>query len=343
MKVVFHLAALVAVSTLAATSGLAETVLNGAGATFPAPVYSKWIDEYHKLHPDVQVNYQAIGSGGGIRQFLEGAVDFGASDGPLNDSQMATYKDNRGFEALHVPTVLGADVPVYNLPGISEELNFTPEALVGIFLGKITKWNDPELAKANPKVSLPSDDIMVVHRSDGSGTTYIWTDYLSKINEEWSRRVGKGTSVSWPVGLSARGNDGVSALIAKTPHSFSYVELSYALRNRLASGRVRNSAGTWVKADVSTISAAASEVAKTMPKGFRVSIVDPPGKDAYPISSFTWLLIPAKVSDSGKREAMVGLLRWILTDGQTQAAALSYAPLPKEVVQTELSMISNVQ
>jgi phosphate transport system substrate-binding protein len=344
MKIVFHLAeALIAVWTLTSNTSLAETVLNGAGATFPALVYSKWIDEYHKLHPDIQVNYQAIGSGGGIRQFLEGTVDFGASDGPLNDSQMATYKDGRGFEALHFPTVLGADVPVYNLPGISEELNFTPEVLAGIFLGKITKWNDPELVKANPKVSLPSADIMVVHRSDGSGTTYIWTDYLSKINEEWSRRVGKGTSVAWPVGLSARGNDGVSALIEKTSHSLSYVELSYAIRNRLAYGRVRNSSGTWMKADVSTISAAASEAAKTMPKGFRVSIVDPPGKDAYPISSFTWLRIPAKVSDSRKREAMVGLLKWILTDGQTQAAALSYAPLPKEVVQRELSMISNVQ
>jgi len=322
----------------------AGTVLiTGAGATFPYPMYSKWFDVYHKLHPDIEVNYQSIGSGGGIRQVMEGTVDFGASDGPMNDEQVKQFKDKRGTDILHFPTVLGADVPCYNIPGISEELNFTPEALAGIFLGKITKWDDPELIKANPKAKLPKDDIVVVHRSEGSGTTYIWVDYLAKISPEWKTKVGVGASVNWPVGLGGKGNEGVTGQVKQTPNSIGYVELIYAVQNKIPYGRVRNSAGNFIRADLASVTAAAAGAAKEMPDDFRVSITNAPGKSAYPISSFTWLLIPQKIQDQTKAKAIKDFLHWMLNDGQNLTDALSYARLPKPVVAKELKAISTVQ
>ncbi len=313
-------------------------LINGAGATFPYPIYSKWFDEYHKLHPDMQFNYQSIGSGGGIRQILAGTVDFGASDGPMTDDQLHQAKT----KILHFPTVLGADVPTYNIPGISQELNFTPEALAGIYLGKITKWNDPAIASSNKGVNLPDTDIVVVHRSDGSGTTYIWVDYLSKISEEWKTKVGKNTSVNWPVGLGGKGNEGVSGLVKQTPGAIGYVELIYAIQNSMPYGKVRNSSGVFVKADLASVTAAAAGAAKWMPDDFRVSITNAPGKAAYPVSSFTWLLVPSKIDDPTKKKAIVDFLRWMLGDGQGMVEALSYAKLPKEVVAKETKAISQV-
>jgi phosphate transport system substrate-binding protein len=317
--------------TSTVTVKAAGTILiNGAGATFPYPIYAKWFSEYHRLHPDIQINYQSIGSGGGIRQLLAGTVDFGASDGPMTDEQLAQAK----IKVLHFPTVLGADVPTYNLPGVSQELKFTPDALAGIFLGTTKKWNDSQLVKANPGVKLPSNDIVVVHRSDGSGTTYVWTDYLSKISPDWKTKVGTGTAVSWPVGIGGKGNEGVAGLVQQTP---------YSIQNKMAYGRVQNSSGVAVKADVSTVTAAAAAVAKTMPDDFRVSITNPPGKEAYPIASFTWLLIPGTISEPVKKSAITGFLQWMLADGQKITEALSYAPLPKEVVMKETGAISRIQ
>jgi phosphate transport system substrate-binding protein len=324
-------------------AALGETSLTAAGATFPYPMYSKWFDVYHKTHPEIQINYQSIGSGGGIRQVLAGTVDFGASDGPMNDEQLTDAKTKLNTEILHFPTVLGADVPSYNIPGIGTDLNFTPEALAGIFLGKITKWNDPELKKANPKVELPDQDIVVVHRSDGSGTTYVWVDYLSKVSAEWKTKVGKGTSVNWPVGLGGKGNEGVSGLIKQTPYSIGYVELIYAVQNKQPYGKVRNSSGTYVKADLVSVTAAAAAATKNMPDDFRVSITDPAGKAAYPIASFTWLLIPQKIQDEAKRKAITDFLKWMLTQGQGMTESLSYAKLPKEVTAKELKAISKIQ
>jgi phosphate transport system substrate-binding protein len=306
-------------------------------------MYSKWFDEYHKKDANIQINYQSIGSGGGIKQVTEGTVDFGASDGPMNDAQLKTYQDKHGFGILHFPTVLGADVPTYNIPGITAELNFTPEALAGIFLGKITKWNDPAIAGPNKDVKLPADDIIVIHRAESSGTTYIWTDYLSKISDEWKNKVGKGTAVNWPVGLGGQGNEGVSGLIKQTPNSFGYVELIYAIQSKMPFGRVKNSFGSFIKANLESVTAAAAGAAKNMPDDFRVSITDAPGKTAYPISSFTWLLIPQKISDAGKRDAIKGFIKWMLNDGQKDTEALAYARLPKEVVAMELKALNNVQ
>ena len=318
-------------------------LINGAGATFPYPIYSKWFSEYHKKNGSIEINYASIGSGGGIKQATEGTVDFGASDGPMNDDQLKAYQDKHGFPILHFPTVLGADVPTYNIPGVSGELNFTPEALAGIFLGKITKWNDPSIAGANPGAKLPAEDIIVVHRSDGSGTTYIWTDYLSKISQEWKDKVGKGSSVNWPVGLGGKGNEGVAGLVKQTPNSLGYVELIYAVQNNMAYGRVKNSSGAFVKADLAGVTAAAAGAAKEMPDDFRVSITNAPGKAAYPISSFTWLLVPSKFSDATKRDALKGFVKWMLADGQNYAEALSYAKLPKEVVAKEVKAIDKIQ
>jgi len=334
------LAALVLAGVAWAQSAL---LINGAGATFPYPMYSKWFDEYHKKNANLQINYQSIGSGGGIKQVTEGTVDFGASDGPMNDDQLKAFQDKHGFGILHFPTVLGADVPTYNIPGVTGELNFTPEALAGVFLGKVTKWNDPLIASANKGVNLPANDIVVVHRSDGSGTTYIWTDYLSKISEEWKNKVGKGTSVNWPVGLGGKGNEGVAGLVKQTPNAFGYVELIYAIQNNMPYGRVKNSSGTFIKANLESVTAAAAGASKNMPDDFRVSITDAPGKTAYPISSFTWLLVPAKFSDAGKRDAIKGFVSWMLADGQNYAEALSYAKLPKEVVAKEKLALANVQ
>jgi phosphate transport system substrate-binding protein len=340
--------AVLSVATLALTMAAAVLVhaalsINGAGATFPYPVYSKWFDEYQKKNSQVQINYQSIGSGGGIKQVTEGTVDFGASDGPMNDEQLKTFQDKHGFGVLHFPTVLGADVPTYNIPGVTVALNFTPEALAGIFLGKITKWNDPAIATTNKGVNLPANDILVVHRSDGSGTTYIWTDYLSKVSEEWKSKVGKGASVNWPVGLGGKGNEGVTGQIKNAPNSIGYVELIYAASNNIPYGNVKNSSGNFVKADLASVSAAAAAAAATMPDDFRVSITNPSGKTAYPIASFTWLLIPEKFLDAAKRDAIKGFLDWMLVDGQNYAEQLSYAKLPNEVIAKEKKALAKIQ
>jgi phosphate transport system substrate-binding protein len=329
--------ALLFLCVLLAVPAIAQTTLNGAGATFPNPMYSKWFSEYHKLHPEVQINYQPIGSGGGIRQVLSGTVDFGATDGPMTDDMLKEAK----FKILHLPTVLGADVPAYNVPGVSGEVKFTPEALAGIFLGKITKWNDKALTSANPGVNFPDKDIIVVHRSDGSGTTYIWTDYLSKVSKDWESQVGKGTSVKWPIGLGGKGNEGVAGSIRQLQGSIGYVELIYAVQNNIAYGSVKNSAGNFVKASLDSVTAAAASAPK-MPADFRVSITNAPGKDAYPISSFTWLLIPEQSKDSAKGKILADFLSWMVTDGQKMATALSYAPLPDSVVQKEKDAIKQV-
>jgi phosphate transport system substrate-binding protein len=325
-------------ATLATAAG--PVLLNAAGATFPYPMYSKWFDLYRQSHPNVQINYQSIGSGGGIRQLIDKTVDFGASDGPMTDEQLK----QSSVPILHFPTVMGADVPSYNVPGVSGELNFTPEALAGIFLGKISKWNDPAITSVNPGVKLPNDDIVVVHRSDGSGTTYIWTDFLSKVSPEWQQKVGKATSVNWPVGLGGKGNEGVAGLIQQTPDSIGYIELIYAVQNKIAYGKVKNASGVFVKADLAGVSAAAAAAATSMPADFRVSITNPAGnKAAYPISSFTWLLIPSKFTDPAKRDAVKDFLKWMMTDGQQYCEGLSYAKLPKEVVAKEMKAIAQIQ
>jgi phosphate transport system substrate-binding protein len=329
---------LLLVCALLALPAVAQTTLNGAGATFPNPMYSKWFSEYHKLHPEIQINYQPIGSGGGIRQVINGTVDFGATDGPMTDDMLKEAKT----KILHMPTVLGADVPAYNIPGVSMELKFTPDALAGIFLGKITKWNDKAITSANPGVNLPDRDIIVVHRSDGSGTTYIWTDFLSKISPEWQSQVGKGTSVKWPIGLGGKGNEGVAGSIRQLQGSIGYVELIYAVQNNITYGSVKNAAGSFVKASLDSVTAAAASAPK-MPADFRVSITNAPGKDAYPISSFTWLLIPAQSKDAAHGKILADFLNWMVTDGQKMTAALSYAPLPEVVVQKEKEAIKQVQ
>ena len=316
---------------------MAQTKLNGAGATFPYPIYSKWFNEYHQQHPDIEINYQSIGSGGGIRQVSAKTVDFGASDGPMTDQQLQDAK----FKIIHLPTVLGADVPAYNVGGIKAELKFTPDVIAGIYLGKITSWNDAAIGKANPGITLPNSPIVVIHRSDGSGTTYVWTDYLTKISPDWSSQVGKGTSVRWPVGIGAKGNEGVAGMIRQMEGAFGYVELVYAVQNKISYGSVRNAAGEFVKADLNSITAAAGSV-KTMPADFRVSITNAPGKDAYPISSFTWLLIPVEWGDKTKEKVMVDFLNWMLDQGQTMTAQLSYAPLPDSVKAKERDAIKAI-
>jgi len=335
------------VSVLAAAAMVvarpSPVLLNAAGATFPYPIYSKWFDVYHQQHPDVQINYQSIGSGGGIRQLMAGTVDFGASDGPMSDDQIAEFKKQRGVGVLHFPTVLGAAVPSYNVEGVSSALNFTQKALAGIYMGTITKWNDPEIAGANSGVKLPSNDIVVVHRSDGSGTTYIWTDFLSKASNEWKNKVGKGTSVNWPVGLGGKGNEGVSGLVKQTPGAIGYIELIYAVQNNIPYGNVQNASGKFVKADLANVTAAAAGTAKDMPDDFRVSITNAPGATAYPISSFTWLLIPAQISDAGKCDTIKDFVKWMLGDGQKYTESLSYAPLPKSVIAKELKAISEIK
>ncbi len=317
---------------------LAQTTLNGAGATFPYPMYSKWFSEYNKLHPEIQFNYQSIGSGGGIRQVLASTVDFGASDGPMSDEQLAQAKT----KILHIPTVLGAVVPAYNIPGVNGEVKFTPQALAGIFLGKITSWNDAALTSANPGVNLPNQTIIVVHRSDGSGTTYIFTDYLSKVSSEWQNQVGKGTSVKWPVGLGGKGNEGVAGMIRQMQGAIGYVELIYAVQNKITYGSVKNASGNFVKASLDSVTAAAAS-AKSMPPDFRVSITNAPGKDAYPISSFTWLLIPEQSKDKTKGKILADFLNWMVDDGQKMTAQLTYAPLPESVAQKVKNAIKQVR
>jgi phosphate transport system substrate-binding protein len=316
----------------------ATLLINGAGATFPYPIYSKWFDEYHKLHPEIEINYQAVGSGAGIRQLEEGTVDFGASDMPMTDSMLAQSK----VKILHFPTVLGADVPTYNIPGVSAQLRFPPSVLAKLFLGEIKKWNDQELVRANPGVKLPAEDVMIVHRSDASGTTFIWTDYLSKVSPEWKSRVGASTSVQWPTGLGAKGNQGVSGLVQQTPYSLGYVELIYALQNKLSYGEIRNSSGNYITPSLATVTAAAAGALKHMPADFRVSITDPPGPDAYPIASFTYLLIPQNISSAAKRDAIKGFLQWMLAKGESMASSLDYAPLPASLVKQEQQRIGEI-
>jgi len=316
---------------------MGQTTLNGAGATFPNPIYSKWFSEYNKLHPDVQINYQSIGSGGGIRQVLNGTVDFGASDGPMTDEQLAQSKT----KILHIPTVMGAVVPAYNVPGVSGEIKFTPEVLAGIYLQKITNWNDPAIAKVNPGVNFPNQSIIVIYRSDGSGTTFIFTDYLSKVSKDWSNIVGKGTSVKWPVGMGGKGNEGVAGQVRQLQGSIGYVELIYAVQNKITYGSVRNAAGNFVTASLDGVTEAAA-TAKVMPADFRVSITNAPGKTAYPISSFTWLLIPTPAKDPKKGKIIADFLDWMVTDGQKMTSQLSYAPLPESVVEKVKAAIKQV-
>ena len=324
---------------LVAAVGADSTVLlNAAGATFPAAIYTKWFDVYHTQHPNAQINYQPVGSGAGIRQLAAGTVDFGASDVPMTDEQLAQSK----VKVLHFPTVLGAVVPSYNVAGVSGDLNFTQKALAGIYLGTITKWSDPELTKANPGVKLPRDDIVVIHRSEGSGTSFIWTDFLSKVSDDWKNKVGKGASPNWPVGLGGKGNDGVSGLVKQTPNSLGYIELVYAVQNNIAYGKVQNAAGKFVKADLAGVTAAAAS-SKDMPDDFRVSITNAPGAAVYPISSFTWLLIPAQIPDAAKRDTIKAFLKWMLADGQGYNEGLTYAKLPKNVIEKESKAISLIQ
>ncbi len=329
------------VATLAvlAAAGLAladDVQVTGAGATFPYPIYGKWFQEFRNVRKDVQINYQSIGSGGGIRQLIAGTVDFGASDKPMSDEELKQTK----IPTLHFPTVLGADVPVFNLPGYKGELKLTSANLAGIYLGQIKKWNDKALAGDNP--GLPDKDIIVVHRSDGSGTTFIWTDYLSKVSEQWKKDVGANASVNWPVGLGGKGNEGVAGLVKQTPNSIGYVEMIYAISNKMGVAWVKNSSGTFVKGELANVTAAAAGAVKSMPADYRVSITNAPGKDAYPISSFTWLLVPTTISDAGKKKAIVEFLHWMVKDGQKYAGDLGYAPLPKEVaakVETSIGLV----
>lgn len=338
MKKTFTLAivgALVAGSTL-----IGQTMqINGAGATFPYVIYSKWFSEYNKLHPTIEVNYQSIGSGGGIRQITNQTVFFGASDGPMTNDQLAAAPG----KLLHFPTVLGAVVPTYNLPGVTVQLKFTGPLLADIFLGKITKWNDPAIAKVNPGVTLPATSIAVAHRSDGSGTTYIWVDYLSKVSPEWKQKVGVATSVNWPVGLGGAGNEGVAGLVKNTPGALGYVELIYALQNKIAYGLVQNAAGVFMKASLESVTAAAAGAAKNMPEDFRVSITNAEGKDAYPISSFTWMLFYEDPKDKAQAKTMVEFMKWALIDGQKYCADLGYAPLPPAVVKLEMQALAKIK
>jgi phosphate transport system substrate-binding protein len=311
--------------------------LTGAGATFPYPIYSKWFSEYSAAHPGVEINYQSIGSGGGIRQVTAGLVDFGATDGPATDEQLASSKT----KLIHIPTVLGAVVPIFNVPGVSD-IKFSSDVLADIFLGKISTWSDPRIAKDNPGVKLPDQKIIVVHRSDGSGTSYIFTDYLSKVSKEWANGPGKGTSPSWPVGVGGKGNEGVAGLVRQLPGALGYVELIYALQNKISYGAVKNPAGTWVKASIAGVTEAAASV-KQLPADYRVSITNAPGKEAYPISSFTWLLVPLKSPDAAKGKVIKDLLSWFVNSGESEVSALSYAPLPKSVAAKVLKTVYSLQ
>jgi phosphate transport system substrate-binding protein len=316
-----------------------DTVINGAGATFPYPIYSKWFDVYAQKHPNVKINYQSIGSGGGIKQLIAGTVFFGATDAPMTDEQLKSAPG----PILHFPTVLGAVVPIYNAPGVGQPLRFTGPLLADIYLGKIRKWNDAAIAKVNPGVALPATEIAVVHRSDGSGTTFIFCDYLSKVSPEFKQKVGAATSVNWPAGVGAKGNEGVSGLVRQTPGAIGYVELIFATQNNIAFGAVQNAAGEFVIASLDAVTAAAAGAAANMPDDFRVSITNAPGKDAYPISSFTWILLYEQSPDKARAAIMTDFLRWALTDGQKLAPQLHYAPLPQPVVEKEMAVLGRAQ
>jgi phosphate transport system substrate-binding protein len=329
MKLTRFLAIAALLASAVAAKAVDDVTLNGAGATFPKIIYENWMLSYNQTHPDVKLNYQAIGSGGGIRQFSDGTVDFGGTDAPMSDSAIAAIQGN----VLHIPTVMGAVVIAYNLQGVSQPVKFTPDVLADIFLGKITNWNDARLASNNPGVTLPTQDIVVVHRSDGSGTSFVFTDYLSKVSTDWQQKVGKGTSPNWPVGLGGRGNDGVSATVSQTPGAIGYIELAYATINKIPFGVLKNSSGNWVMPTLESVTAAAAGAMKEMGPNtdFRVSITNSAGAQAYPISSFTWLLVHKTYSDTAKARALVQFVWWAETDGQAKAPELGYAPLPKDM------------
>jgi phosphate transport system substrate-binding protein len=329
---------LLTLGLLVSALGMAQAQkLNAAGATFPYPIYSKWFTEYSNAHPGVQVNYASIGSGGGIAQVTKGLVDFGASDMPMTDEMLSSSP----IKLVHLPTVMGAVVPVFNVPGV-KDLRFSPEVLADIYLGKITNWNDARIKKDNPDANLPDQKIIVVHRSDGSGTSFIWTDYLSKVSREWAGGPGKGTSPSWPVGVGGKGNEGVAGLVRQLPGAIGYVELIYALQNHITFGAVRNASGNWVKASIEGVTEAAASV-KDMPADFRVSITNAPGANAYPISSFTYLLVPTHGNNQANRAVLKDLLSWILKSGQGEASTLSFAPLPQNVIDKALKTVYSLQ
>jgi phosphate transport system substrate-binding protein len=327
---------------LTACGACGQTLINAGGATFPTPLYSKWFDEYKKLK-GVQINYQSQGSGFGISAVTAGTIDFGASDRPMTDDELKAFKDKHGYGIMHFPMVLGANVAVYNIDGVKESLSLTPEALAGIFLGKITKWDDPAIAGPNKGSKLPSAPIVVVHRTDGSGTTFVWTDYLSKVSPDWKAGPGTGQMVNFPVGLAGKGSEGVAGLVKQQKNSIGYVELTFAIQNKIPYAKIKNAEGVFAEANIAGVTAAAAGAAKTMPDDYRVSIVNTPGKTTYPISTFTYLLIPEKISDPAKKKAIVDLLDWVLKDGQKMAEPLAYAPLPKTIADKELKAIAKIQ
>ncbi len=333
--------ALVVIAMSMATT-YAQTKINGAGATFPYPLISKWSSEYHNIKPDVEINYQSIGSGGGIKQVTAGTVDFGASDAPLNDEQLRVADSAHG-PLIHIPETLGADVVAYNVPGVNETLKFDAETIANIFLGKITTWNDESIKKLNPTVDLPNMPIIVVHRADGSGTTYIFVDYLSKVSSEWKDKVGKGTSVNWPVGIGGKGNEGVSGQISRTPGALGYIELIYALQNNISYADVENAAGEFVHPSIAGVTAALANAAKTLPEDLRFSITNAPGKDSYPISSATWLLIYKNQTDYEKGKTTLEFMKWVVTEGQQFSTALDYAPLPKNIQKLDVEKLQTVE
>jgi phosphate transport system substrate-binding protein len=337
-RLLLILLTIVAVTGIGNT-GSADLLINGAGATFPYPIYSKWFDVYAKENPGIKFNYQSIGSGGGIRMLSNRTVDVGASDAPLTDQQLS---DAPG-KILHFPSVMGAVVIAYNLPGFTGTLRLTGPVIADIFAGKITKWDDDKIKALNTTVAIPSTDIVVCHRSDGSGTSYIFTDYMSKVSASWASDPGKGTAVKWPAGLGGKGNEGVTALIQQTPGAIGYVELIYALNNHIAYAEIQNKAGNWVQASLAGVTAAAASAAGEMAPDFRVSITDAPGADAYPISSFTWLLVYQKQTNKDVGEQIKKFLVWALSDGQKYTSDLKYAPLPSEVVQREVAQIQQIQ
>jgi phosphate transport system substrate-binding protein len=324
---------LVAVALFLVVAAAQAQKLTGAGATFPYPVYSKWFTEYSTAHPGVEVNYQSIGSGGGIAQVTKSLVDFGASDMPMTDQMLSSSP----VKLIHIPTVLGAVVPIFNVPGVND-LNFSPDVLADIYLNKISNWNDARIAKDNPGVKLPDQKIIVVHRSDGSGTSFIFTDYLSKVSPEWSSGPGKGTSPNWPVGVGGKGNEGVAGLVRQLPGAIGYVELIYGLQNHINFGSIKNASGNWVKGSIDGVTEAAASV-KNMPADYRISITNAPGANAYPISSFTYLLIPAHPTDAAKEKVLKDMLSWIVKSGEGEASALSYAPLPQALADKVLNTI----
>ena len=343
LKIMFAMLVTTGIPAFVCQTALADpTAIKGDGSTFAYPMYEKWIEEYQKENPDIRISYQSNGSGAGIHDIMLALVDFAGTDGPLTNTQMLDFSTHRNCEVLHYPTALGADVPVYNIAGV-QRLEFTPEALAGIYLGNITFWDDPALAKANPGITLPHNQIQVVHRQDGSGTTYVWTDYLSKVSQSWRDRAGTGISVNWPVGIAGKGNDGVAQLVAKTSNSIGYVELTYAVRKQLSYGAVQNRSGNFIVADLASVTAAAAGAAQKMPDDFRVSITDPPGEKDYPISSFTWMLVPSDVPDSAKRAAILSFLQWGLAKGQDLLEPLNYARLPDSVIAQENKALSRIR